>query len=397
MFDTIKFGAFLAKLRKSADMTQSELGDRLNLTRQAISRYECGDSFPDISILTELSKIFGIPLELLINSGDPTKGEADIIDAVAKGREVIPEKASDVVSLAPLLKPSVITKLAESLGKQGIDMSSLLSLSEYISETDTEKLMKSVSFASIAEMALNLLERLLPVLGPYASDVIFQKILDGELDYHYLELLGNYSYSAVEAAVVFGVIDADSINILRRNSYNRNRMQRRGVIRLFTCPKCGEPLNHFYPRRCKCGYQPPIINNILRLGTQKSTVSDLAPEKSDFDLISKRFGEPLLTLVLGASNTEDLIDFYYDSDQNSREFIVLDDDLERLEATEQKVRSKNYEQLLFALDCLTEPHLTSDSFDLIIDNTAGHIGDKLTGLLKCGGCIMRGRTITFEK
>ena len=45
MFDTIKFGAFLAKLRKSADMTQSELGDRLNLTRQAISRYECGDSF----------------------------------------------------------------------------------------------------------------------------------------------------------------------------------------------------------------------------------------------------------------------------------------------------------------------------------------------------------------
>ena len=90
MFDTIKFGAFLAKLRKSADMTQSELGDRLNLTRQAISRYECGDSFPDISILTELSKIFGIPLELLINSGDPTKGEADIIDAVAKGREAIP-------------------------------------------------------------------------------------------------------------------------------------------------------------------------------------------------------------------------------------------------------------------------------------------------------------------
>ena len=114
-------------------------------------------------------------------------------------------------------------------------------------------------------------------------------------------------------------------------------------------------------------------------------------------MISKRFGEPLLTLVLGASNAEDLIDFYYDSDQNSREFIVLDDNLERLEATEQKVRSKNYEQLLFALDCLTEPHLTFDSFDLIIDNTAEHIGDRLTNLLKSGGCIMRGRTITFEK
>ncbi len=46
MFDTRKFGAFLARLRKNADMTQSELADKLNLTRQAISKYERGDSFP---------------------------------------------------------------------------------------------------------------------------------------------------------------------------------------------------------------------------------------------------------------------------------------------------------------------------------------------------------------
>jgi transcriptional regulator with XRE-family HTH domain len=34
MFDTAKFGTFVAKLRKSADMTQSELGDKLGITRQ---------------------------------------------------------------------------------------------------------------------------------------------------------------------------------------------------------------------------------------------------------------------------------------------------------------------------------------------------------------------------
>lgn len=36
MFNTKKFGGYLSCLRKGADMTQSELGERLNLTRQAM-------------------------------------------------------------------------------------------------------------------------------------------------------------------------------------------------------------------------------------------------------------------------------------------------------------------------------------------------------------------------
>lgn len=62
MFDTKKFGGYFSRLRKNADMTQIELADRLNLTRQAISRYEHGDSFPDISILVLISDIFGVSL-----------------------------------------------------------------------------------------------------------------------------------------------------------------------------------------------------------------------------------------------------------------------------------------------------------------------------------------------
>jgi len=78
MFDTKKFGGYLSRLRKNADMTQIELADRLNLTRQAISRYEHGDSFPDISILVLISDIFDITLDELIGSGEPTHGESRI-------------------------------------------------------------------------------------------------------------------------------------------------------------------------------------------------------------------------------------------------------------------------------------------------------------------------------
>ena len=60
MFDADLFCANLSMLRRNADMTQSELADKLNLTRQAVSRYEKGDSFPDISILVKIAKIFNI-------------------------------------------------------------------------------------------------------------------------------------------------------------------------------------------------------------------------------------------------------------------------------------------------------------------------------------------------
>ena len=58
MFDANLFCENLSRLRRCADMTQSELADRLNLTRQAVSRYEKGDSFPDISILVKIAEIF---------------------------------------------------------------------------------------------------------------------------------------------------------------------------------------------------------------------------------------------------------------------------------------------------------------------------------------------------
>ena len=66
MFDIKKFGGYLSSLRKKADMTQMELADRLNLTRQAVSRYEHGDSFPDVSILVTIAEIFHVSLDQLI-------------------------------------------------------------------------------------------------------------------------------------------------------------------------------------------------------------------------------------------------------------------------------------------------------------------------------------------
>lgn len=74
MFDAELFCANISKLRRDADMTQSELADKLNITRQAVSRYEKGDSFPDISVLVKIAEIFGISIDELIGAGCPHRG-----------------------------------------------------------------------------------------------------------------------------------------------------------------------------------------------------------------------------------------------------------------------------------------------------------------------------------
>ena len=84
MFDTMKFGKALSTLRKQADMTQNEVADQLNLSRQAISKYERGESFPDISVLVMIAELFHVTLDQLINYGEPTKGESAILENVAK-------------------------------------------------------------------------------------------------------------------------------------------------------------------------------------------------------------------------------------------------------------------------------------------------------------------------
>lgn len=394
MFDTAKFGAFLAKLRKSADMTQSELGDRLNLTRQAVSRYECGDSFPDISILGEIAKIFGVPVELLISSGDPTSGEAEIFGAVASGRDITPQSAADVLNLAPLLKPSVLSRLAESLSKSGLEISQLLSLSEYLNDADTEKLMKSVSFDSIADMDEALLERILPLI-PYSFYTLFRKILDGELDEHYLNYL-DVSRTLIEAAVVCGALSPEALGIQSRRSYNIAVFQKRGLIQVFTCPVCGKPLDEFYPRRCKCGHKPPINGGILRLSESsgKHALSDIEP---DFAHVPAMSGAETTTLILGAGLGESFIDYYYRSDIIPNRFIVLDSGADRLAAVYRDNRHRLYPGVIFVQDDMTAPHILPGVIDVIIDNTSSKLADELTYLLKPGGRVLRGDSITFVK
>ena len=81
------FGEKLASIRKQANMTQIHLAEKLNVSRQAITKWETGKGFPDIDNLQKLSLIFNVTIDELINYKVETiKYESDSITETI-GRE----------------------------------------------------------------------------------------------------------------------------------------------------------------------------------------------------------------------------------------------------------------------------------------------------------------------
>lgn len=81
--DNEKFGKFIAKLRKEKNMTQKEMADKFNLTDKAISKWERGLNFPDISMLKPLAEFFDISVLELLN-GEKSETENNIDEKVLK-------------------------------------------------------------------------------------------------------------------------------------------------------------------------------------------------------------------------------------------------------------------------------------------------------------------------
>ena len=67
--DTLKIGRYIQRLRKSSGMTQKDLAERLNISFQAVSKWENGDTLPDTGILLDLCDILDTTADKLLNGG----------------------------------------------------------------------------------------------------------------------------------------------------------------------------------------------------------------------------------------------------------------------------------------------------------------------------------------
>lgn len=63
----IKIGEFIASQRRSKNLTQAALAEKLGITDRAVSKWERGKGLPDVSIMLDLCEIFGITVNELLS------------------------------------------------------------------------------------------------------------------------------------------------------------------------------------------------------------------------------------------------------------------------------------------------------------------------------------------
>ena len=100
----------LTSLREANKMTLEEVANKIDVSRQAVAKWESGATTPDIANCIALAKLYQVSLDDLVNYPEhiynmpiPPKGKHffGIVTLDENGQLVLPKKARDIFSLSP--------------------------------------------------------------------------------------------------------------------------------------------------------------------------------------------------------------------------------------------------------------------------------------------------------
>lgn len=90
------FNEKLKKIRKESSLTQEQLAEKLNVSRQAITKWESGDGVPDIENLKQISKLFNITIDELVKEEKNVQIEGEKGNSYIKELEIDHTKHFDI-------------------------------------------------------------------------------------------------------------------------------------------------------------------------------------------------------------------------------------------------------------------------------------------------------------
>lgn len=86
-------GERITTLRKEKDISQAELAKRLSVSRQAVSKWEQGQSTPDTAKLIQLAELLGTEVEFLATGTKPEPGSVvlNVVETVEREKIIVKE------------------------------------------------------------------------------------------------------------------------------------------------------------------------------------------------------------------------------------------------------------------------------------------------------------------
>lgn len=136
------FNDNLIFLRKQNQLTQEDIAEKLGVSRQAVAKWEAGDTVPDLDKCRRLADIFGVSLDDLANYeapdnngfGIPPRGKHifGVVTVGEKGQIVIPAAARKVFSISA--GDQLVILGDESTGLAMIKSDSFMQLAEFIKQ-----------------------------------------------------------------------------------------------------------------------------------------------------------------------------------------------------------------------------------------------------------------------
>lgn len=172
MFTMQSVGRKISELRKKHNMTQMELADKMNISFQAVSNWERGNSMPDIGKLPELAQLFGVTIDELL--GEESKLIHSVIEnKIDEYAKTAPITAEEFSAVAPILQPQQADTLFEKLPQVSRD--EIAGFLPFISQNAVDQLavkaLEEKNFDKLQSLALYVSQAVMDEIAAKMEDI----------------------------------------------------------------------------------------------------------------------------------------------------------------------------------------------------------------------------------
>lgn len=201
--DQIKIGRFIAEMRKLRGLTQRELAEMLGISDKSVSKWECGNGMPDISLMLPICEILKINLNELFSGEKLTdadykhKAEENMMKLIKEseamkknivGGKVLGQSANVDMDISVAHRTN--TEFWDTIGSEVLGVTALPSWGGFLPSEDKLNLLGDLSGKSILEIGCGNGRSL-----EYAANLGAADLWGLDISNHQLERTRDYLYS----------------------------------------------------------------------------------------------------------------------------------------------------------------------------------------------------------